>query len=242
MSESPVEKFSDKEMTITEHLEELRWRMLKSIVAVMFGTIAVWGWSAEMLSFLARPVGNLVFVAPTEAFFTRVKVAVFGGAMLALPIVLYQVWAFTACAMSDSLRRAAALIVPFSYVFFLAGAALSIFMVTPSAIHFLIAYGSSEVAPMLTVGNYVEFVTSLALAFGTVFQLPILLIFLQRAGLVKRTVLASKRRYIYFVSFIAAALLTPPDVISQLALGFPIVLLFEASLFVMRWTSDEPPS
>lgn len=240
MNENAPEIFTDKEMTITEHLEELRWRMLKSLVAVFFGTIAVWGWSAEMLSFLARPVGSLVFVAPTEAFFTRVKVAVFGGAMLALPVVLYQIWAFTACAMSASLRKAAAVIVPFSYAFFLAGASLSIFFVTPKAIRFLVAYGSSEVAPMLTVGHYVEFVTSLALAFGIVFQLPIVLLFLQRAGLIRRSALSAKRRYIYFLSFVAAAILTPPDVISQLALGFPIVFLFEASLFAMRWTPDEP--
>ncbi|PCI37357.1 MAG: twin-arginine translocase subunit TatC [Elusimicrobia bacterium] len=229
---------SDVEMTITDHLEELRWRMLKSLAAILFGMIAVWGWSSEMLSFLAKPVGNLVFVAPTEAFFTRMKVSLFGGALLALPIVLHQVWAFTACAMSPQFRRYATFIVPFSYVFFLAGTALSIFVVTPSAITFLIGYGSTQVAPMLTVGHYVEFVTTLALAFGLVFQLPIALLFFHRAGLIGRASLVEKRRTIYFASFVLAAFLTPPDVISQVALGLPIIILFEASLFAMRWTGD----
>ena len=229
---------NDVEMSITDHLEELRGRLLKTIIAVAFGTIAVWGWSAEMLAFLAKPVGALVFVAPTEAFFTRMKVAFFGGVMLALPIVLHQIWAFTSCAMSPEFRRSAAFIVPFSYLFFLGGAALSIFVVTPSAIVFLIGYGSTAVAPMLTVGHYIEFVTSLALAFGLVFQLPIALMFFHRAGLITRDSLIAKRRYIYFASFVTAAFLTPPDIISQISLGFPIILLFEASLFAMRWTGD----
>jgi sec-independent protein translocase protein TatC len=228
-------------MTITEHLEELRWRLIKSLVAVMFGTVAVWGWSADMLGWLARPVGSLVFVAPTEAFFTRLKVALFGGAMIALPIVLHQVWAFTACAMSKDFRRALAFVVPISYVFFVAGVVLSVFVVTPTAIKFLVGYGSTAVAPMLTVGHYVDFVTGLALAFGLVFQLPLVLIFFNRAGLVRRESLARKRRYIYFLGFVFAALLTPgPDVFSQLALAIPIVLLFELSLIAMRWTDDEP--
>ncbi len=232
----------DVEMTITDHLEELRSRLLKSLIAVAFGMIAVWGWSSEMLSFLAKPVGALIFVAPTEAFFTRLKVSLFGGLMLALPIVLHQIWAFTSCAMSPALRRSAAFIVPFSYIFFLGGSSLSIFVVTPAAIQFLIGYGSTQVAPMLTVGHYIEFVTSLALAFGLVFQLPVALLFFHRAGFIQRSSLVKKRRYIYFASFVVAALLTPPDVISQVCLGLPIIVLFEASLFAMRWTGDSDPS
>ena len=229
----------DPEMTITEHLEELRWRILKSLAAVFIGTAAVWSRSGEALSWLAKPVGSLVFVAPTEAFFTRLKVAMFAGAMLALPFVLYQAWAFTACALPRGARKAVALIVPASYVFFVSGVCLAVFVVVPTAVGFLISYGSTAVTPMLSVASYIEFVVGLSIAFGIVFQLPLVLIFLHRAGLVGRASLAAKRRYIYFAAFVVAAVMTPgPDVFSQFALAIPIILLFEASLLAMRWTGE----
>lgn len=228
-------ELDDPEVPLVEHLEELRQRLIWSLASVALGTAAVWSRAGEVLSLLARPVGGLIFTAPTEAFFTRLKVAMFGGLLLALPVVLYQAWAFVARALGRGLRRAVSRILPVSYVLFLAGAALSIRVVVPAAMRFLISYGGDGVAPMLAVGAYMDFVVSLSLAFGVVFQVPLALVLLNRAGVIERATLAAGRRYAWLGAFVAAAMLTPgPDVISQVALGVPLLLLFELSLLFMR--------
>ncbi|MFH1726737.1 MAG: twin-arginine translocase subunit TatC [Elusimicrobiota bacterium] len=225
----------DRDMTVTEHLEELRRCLIVCLIALFAGTAVVWFWSGDFLSWLAKPVGGLIFIAPTEAFFTRLKVAMFGGFLLVLPVVLYEAWSFTACAMGEALRRALAFVIPVSYLLFVCGVALAVLVVVPTAVRFLIGYGSADVRPLLTVGGYLDFVAMLSLAFGATFQIPLVMMSLERAGLVSRKALAAKRRYFYVGGFIMAAMLTPgPDVFSQLALAIPIVLLFEASLLVMR--------
>lgn len=228
-------KYEDKEMALTEHLEELRRRLITTLIAVAVATAIVWGWSGEFLEFLAGRVGGLVFTAPTEAFFTRFKVALFGGFLLALPVVLHQAWAFTACAMGEGMRRAALSVLPLSYLLFLAGVSLSVLVVVPRTTSVLLAFGSTAVRPMLSVGAFVDFMAALSLAFGAVFQIPLILTALQRAGIVTPEGLAARRRYAWFAAFVLAAALTPgPDVFSQLALATPMVVLFELSLLLMR--------
>jgi sec-independent protein translocase protein TatC len=225
----------DREMPLVEHLEELRSRLIVSLCAWALGTAALWGCSGWILTWLARPAGGLVFLAPTEAFFTRLKVAMFGGFLAALPLVLYEAWAFTACAMGLELRRVVRVLLPLSYLLFMAGAALSLFVVVPAAMRFLTACGTENVRPFMAVGPYVEFAAGLSMAFGAVFQLPLVLVGLNRAGLVSRETLSDKRPYVYVGAFIAAGVLTPgPDVFSQLALAFPTLALFELSLLAMR--------
>lgn len=221
-------------MPLGEHLEELRRRLLVALAAFVAATGAVWAWSGELLALLARPVGGLVFIQPAEAFFTRLKVAAFGGLLLALPVVLDQAWRFAACALEPATRRAVALLFPLSYLLFLAGCALSLAFVVPAAMRFLIACGSSSVTPLLAVGPYVDFAAGLSLAFGLVFQLPLVLVGLERAGIVDKEDLRAQRRPAYLGCVAAAALLTPgPDVVSQLALALPMALLFEVALFFM---------
>lgn len=224
----------DRAMPLVEHLVELRRRLIASLWLLLAGSLLVYRWSGDMLTWLARPVGGLVFNAPTDAFYTRCKVAVFGGFLLALPLILHQVWLFIGCAMEDRLRKPLLRILPISYFLFLGGAALAVFVVVPGAMHFLLAYGSDEIRPLLTLSAYLQFVTGLALAFGLMFQMPLVLYFLNQAGVVSREQLSSRRQYIYLLSFIAAGLMTPgPDVFSQLALGVPSIVLFEITLFAM---------
>lgn len=235
-------ELEDREMTLVEHLEELRTRLIYALLAVAAGTVVAWSWTGEALSWLAGPVGGLVFLAPTEAFFTRLKLALFAGFLLALPVVIYQAWAFTARALGERVRRNIAFLIPASYALFVAGVLLAVFVVVPAATKFLLAYGTENVTPLLSAAEYVAFVGSLAVAFGAVFQLPLVLILLERLGLVHRSALARQRRVIYFLGFVAAAMMTPgPDIISQLALAVPIAVLFELSLLAMRRTPSPSP-
>lgn len=230
-------ELEDREMTLVEHLEELRTRLIYALVATAAGTGVAWSWTGEALTWLARPVGGLVFLAPTEAFFTRFKLALFAGFLLALPVVVFQVWAFTARALGERVRRNIGFLIPASYVLFLSGVFLAVFVVVPAATRFLLAYGTENVTPLLSAAEYVSFVGSLAVAFGAVFQLPLVLLLLEKIGVVTRAGLAHQRRVVYFAGFVAAAMLTPgPDIISQLALAVPIAVLFELSLLVMRFS------
>lgn len=222
-------------MTLVEHLEELRARLIRALAATALGTGVCWAWTGEALSWLARPVGGLVFLAPTEAFFTRLKLALFAGFLLALPVVIYEAWAFTARALGERVRRSIGLLIPASYLLFVSGVLLAVLVVVPTAVKFLLAYGTDEVKPLLSAGEYVSFVGSLAVAFGAVFQLPLVLVLLERLGVVGKRALVRQRRVVYFLGFVAAAMMTPgPDIVSQLALAVPIAVLFELSLLFMR--------
>jgi sec-independent protein translocase protein TatC len=228
-------ELEDREMTLVEHLDELRTRLIYSLVSVAAGTCVAWSWTGEALDWLARPVGGLVFLAPTEAFFVRFKLALFAGFMLALPVVVFQAWAFTARALGERVRRSISFLIPTSYLLFLGGVLVAVLVVVPTATKFLVAYGTENVKPLLSAEEYVSFVGGLAVAFGAVFQLPLVLLLLERLGIVHREALARQRRVVYFLGFVAAAMMTPgPDVISQLALALPIAVLFELSLLAMR--------
>ena len=198
-------ELEDREQTLVEHLEELRTRLIWALTSVAVGTVIAWAWTGEALSWLARPVGGLVFLAPTEAFFTRLKIAMFAGLLLALPVVIYQLWAFTARALGERVRRHIGFLIPASYALFVAGVLLAVLVVVPTAVKFLVSYGTENVRPLLSAEEYVGFVGSLAVAFGAVFQLPLVLVLLERLGIVNREALAGKRRVVYFLGFVAAA-------------------------------------
>lgn len=224
----------DPRQPLVEHLTELRRRLIVSLAVLAAGTAAAWSWSGELLSWLVRPAAPLYFSAPTDAFYTRLKVAVFGGFLLTLPLLLHQAWLFIARALPAEGRKTTLRLLPASYLLFIGGAALAVAVVVPAAMRFLLAFGSDEIRPWLALSSYLEFVTSLALAFGCAFQLPVVMVGLNRLGLVSRAALAGNRRYVYVGAVAAAALMTPgPDVLSQLALFLPTVLLFELTLLAL---------
>lgn len=222
-------------MPLTEHLAELRRRLIVALVSVGVCSAALFQVSGTLLELVARPAGQLVFTAPTDAFMTRIKLSLFGGLLLALPVVLSQVWGFVARAMEAGWRGPLRLFVAGSYVLFLAGVSLAYFVVLPAAMKFLMACGSESVRPLMAVSSYVGFAAALCVAFGSVFQLPLVLIILNKAGIVSREFLRSKRGYAYVLAFLLAAFLTPgPDVFSQVALALPTLFLFETTLLVLR--------
>lgn len=222
-------------MSWVDHLEELRRRLLFYLAVLVLASAGTFQYSEALLKWIARPAAALVFTAPAEAFLTRLKVALWGGFLLSLPVLLYEAWRFAAPALTEREKKAWVWVCPASLGLFALGGGLALFIVVPNAMRFLLAFGTEELTPMLSVGAYLKFVVSLSLAFGVLFQLPLALLFLNTAGLVSPEGLSTYRRHVYLGSFVAAAVLTPgPDVFSQVLLAGSTVLLFELSLAVLR--------
>ena len=225
----------DRAEPLTSHLIELRRRLIYCLAYWGAGSVLCYGWSGRLLAWLARRAGGVVFTMPTEAFMVRLKAAAFLGFLAFLPLILHQVWLFVARALNPGLRRLAFGLAAASYLLFALGASLALFVVIPAAMKFLLAFGSDDIRPLMTLSGYLGFVASLALAFGGVFQLPIVLVLLNRLGLVSRQTLRSRWRFVYLGAFVLAGVLTPgPDMFSQLALAVPSIIIYELTLLVLR--------
>lgn len=220
---------------LAAHLIELRQRLICCLLFWAAGTAVCYGLSGRLLSWLARGVGGVVFTMPAEAFLVRLKAAFFLGFLAALPLLLHQAWLFVARALSPALRRLAVALAAASYLLFALGAALALFVVVPAAMRFLLAFGSPDIHPLMTLSGYLGFAAGLTLAFGGVFQIPVVLVALNRLGLVSRRALRERWRYVYLGAVVLAAVLTPgPDVISQLALAAPCIVIFELTMLALR--------
>ncbi len=223
-----------KKLTFIEHLEELRARILKSIIFIIVVSAILYAFTDVILGFMVRPVGRLVFISPPEAFITTIKIALFGGLFLSSPFVLYEVWQFISAGLGKAERGYALLFGFFSFILFLAGCFFGYFIIVPIGMEFLLGFGSDFVSPMISVGRYVSFVGILTLAFGMAFQLPIAILFLSKIGVVTPRYLSRNRKYAIVIMFIAGAIFTPPDVITQCLLALPLLLLYELSILLSR--------
>lgn len=229
MEEKPSE---EKRMGLLDHLEELRGRLIGCIVAVFLCAIIGYVVSPFALKALSNPVGELVFLAPTEAFVTRLKLAIVVGIFFALPVIFYQFWRFVAPGLLKKERRYLFWAVFFSTAFFVGGAAFAYWVVLPIAISFFLSFQTESLQAMLSLGNYIGFIAKLFLAFGVVFQLPVISFFLTRMGIISPDFLKRKWRTAFVLVFIAAAVFTPPDVFTQILMAVPLLLLFAISILV----------
>lgn len=226
---------ASRHMTVIEHLEELRQRLFVCLAAVAVGAVAAYAAAGRVVEWLARPVGRLVFLHPFEAFTAYLHIACIGGLVLALPVVLYEVWGYVSPALTARERRWLACGMAASAGLFLAGMAVAYFVVIPLGLRFLLGFASATVQPMLSVGSYISTVGWLLLAFGLAFQLPLVLLLLTLFGVVDARRLARWRPHAIVALLVIAAALTPgPDVLSQLALAIPMWILFELSLWLAR--------
>jgi sec-independent protein translocase protein TatC len=241
---------TEKKMPLLDHLIELRSRMLKSLIAFAIAFVICFHFAEPIFGFLVEPLARImaqvggsqrmIYTALTEAFLTYVKVGLFGALILSFPIFATQIWLFVAPGLYKNEKRA---ILPFllaSPVLFLAGCALVYYIIIPLAWTFLLGFQTTSAQTVLPVqleakvGEYLGLVMKLIFAFGLCFQLPVLLVLLVRVGILQSESLVSKRRYAIVVTFIMAAILTPPDAISQIALAVPILLLYEAAIIASR--------
>lgn len=226
-------------MPFLDHLEELRWRILWSLIAIVVG-VCIGFWLVirfDVIHLLMLPVepylsdGKLGFLSPLDPFFITLKLALVVGLILAFPVVVYQVWSFVSPALLDHERRA---IVPALYlglVLFSGGVALAYFLALPFTLEFLLGFQTGSLQPFLTVGPYFAFVVRLLLAIGVLFELPVVVMILASLGLVTSRFLREKRRYAIVLVTIAAAFLTPGDVVVlTIFMMIPLMLLYELSI------------
>jgi len=241
MTEMPEKDLPDtknkdqREMTLIGHLGELRNRIIISIIAVAAGTSIAYYFIDELMRFVIEPAGKLYFMSPAEGFFAYLKLAVFAGLMLALPVVLWQIWAFIAPALTKSEAKWALIMVPGSVLLFFTGMLFAYFVVWPAAVKFFLGFGSETLQPMLSLGQYLSFLLSFIVPFGLIFNLPLGLLILAKMGIISSGFLARKRKIMILVAFIIGGIITPtPDVFSQTMMAVPIILLYEASIWAVR--------
>jgi sec-independent protein translocase protein TatC len=181
------------------------------------------------------PDSMLIFTALPEAFFVYLKLSLFGGILLASPVILWEIWCFVAPGLYDQEKKYVYPFVIFSTVFFAAGVSFGYFVVFPIAFKFFMGYTSELIKPLPSIKEYLNFSCKLLFAFGVVFELPLFVLFLAKIGLVNEDMLRSKRKFAILGIFAVAAILTPPDVVSQILMALPLLLLYEISILVAKY-------
>jgi sec-independent protein translocase protein TatC len=238
---------TDQKMPLTAHLEELRKRLIISFIALAVGFGISYGFKEKLFLFLSRPLEEhlpegsaLQYIGIPEAFLTYLKLSLFGGLVIAMPVILYQLWRFVAPGLYEREKRYFIPFVFFSMIFFLGGASFCYYIVFPFVFRFFMSFSGGSLLAMPAIKQYLSFATRLLIAFGLVFEMPIFFFFLGRVGLVSYKTLARQRRMAVVLVFVGAALLTPPDVVSQLMLAGPLMILFELSIQIVRITGKKP--
>ena len=230
------------EMPFLDHLDELRGRLIKSLIALtlacVLGLVAVTQF--DVLGLIERPIRGLipmetlVYTNPTTPFFITLKLGFIVGLILAFPILAWQLWAFLAPALYENERKFAIPSIAFGTALFLAGIALAYFLVLPYGLRILLGFYETDLTPLITVDEYLKFATMLILAFGIVFEVPVLLVFLSMVGIVTAEGLSHYRRHAIIVIAVLSAVLTPADPFTMVAMMIPLMVLYEGSIVTIR--------
>ncbi len=257
MADTTDDPINDTPMPLLAHLVELRKRLMWSIGTLFICFIFCYHFSTQIYSFLAQPLADilqtktgtdrrLIYTALYEAFFTYIKVAFFGGAFMAFPVIASQIYLFVAPGLYRSEKRAFLPFLIASPVLFLLGAALAYYFIFPVAWRFFLSFetptgaGGLPIELQAKVSEYLDLVMKLIFAFGLAFQLPVLLTLLAKVGIISSKSLKKMRRYAYVGMFIVAAILTPPDIITQCGLALPLIGLYEISIFAASLVETKP--
>ena len=226
----------------TEHLGELRDRLVRSFIAVGVGFGAAYSVKERLFGVLTAPLisvmkdasGSMIFTGLTEPFFTYLKVSLLAGIILATPVLFYQFWMFISPGLYRDEKKYIVPVVILSIFFFVVGASFGYFIVFPYGFQFFLGFGTDTLQPMLSMKEYLAFSSKMLLAFGFVFELPLVLTFMARMGLVTVPFLSKNRKYALLLFFVLSALITPPDVITQVMMAMPLMVLYEISIVGAR--------
>ena len=230
------------------HLIELRDRLLRCVLALLIVFICLFPWARDLYALLAKPMlaslpegGKLIATEVTAPFFVPVKVTMMAALVIALPYLLYQIWAFVAPGLYAHEKKLVAPLIFSSTVLFLCGMSFAYFLVFPVVFHFMVSVAPEGVTVMTDIGKYLDFVLGLFLAFGVTFEVPVAVVILVKMGLVKVSTLKEIRPYMIVGAFVVGAIFTPPDVVSQVMLALPLWILYEVGIFVAQWMTKPTP-
>ena len=223
-----------KEMSLFDHLDELRKRLIIIVIVNFVAAILLFSQTEIIMSYLleVNPGMELVYTTPSELLTVYIQLSLILAVTICSPITVYQVWAFIEKGLYEKEKKAILFTLIFGVVFFIIGVAFCYFMVLPTTLEFFVRIAIEEVSSMLSIQSYVSFVNMMLLAFGLVFEMPVIIFLLSKLGIIKPEFLKKNRGIIIVAIFIFASIITPPDVISQLMLGIPMVILLEFSILI----------
>lgn len=213
---------------------EFRGRLIRALLVLAAGTALGFLYSPKLIELMLRPVGELIYLAPSEAFMVHIRVALATGIVITLPYALASLAAFAGRRVARPLRRQLYIVLAAGLLLFAGGTVFAATVVVPGVLAFFLSFASDKVRPLLNLGHYIGFVFGTVVPFGLIFQLPLTIAALARVGILSPRVLAQNRRYVILLIFVLAAILTPPDAVSQLLMAGPLLVLFEIGILLAR--------
>lgn len=222
------------EQPLRDHLQEFRKRLIICLIVVAIAALACYNYVDDIIALLSGPAGKLYFMNPSEVFFTYMEIALYAGILFTLPVLLYEVWAFVAPALWPEERRAVLVILPTAVILFYVGLVFAYYLVIPAAVTFFMGFATQTLQPMFSLESYLSFILALTLPFGFIFELPLIVVFLAKIGLVTGDFLKGKRKILIVIAFIFAAVVSPTtDIFTQTMIAVPLIVLYEISLFIV---------
>lgn len=245
-----MEDPAEEKMPFTDHLQELRTRLMRVLVVVGIGCALCWYFKEQLFQIITRPLfqvlpqnSHMIYTGLPEAFFNYMKISFFASLFLTSPYILYQLWKFVSPGLYKSEKK---YVIPFllsSTILFIGGILFGYYLALPPAFGFFMEFSSDFLKPMVSLREYLSFSLQLLFAFGISFELPVILFFLAKIGVVSSKTLAKQRKYAILIIFIAAAILTPsPDAFSQIIMAIPLMGLYEIGIFVAKFAEKKRPS
>jgi sec-independent protein translocase protein TatC len=237
MEDEQIETLEGKRLTIMEHLDELRTRLIVSVVALIVTTGLSLIFTGRFMEILLVPSGGIkpVFLRPTEMFLTYFEVALIGGAALAMPVIVYQLISFVVPGLKPGEKKYLFFVVPAATFLFILGLAFAYFVLLPFALKYLLTFGGDIASAMISIGEYISFVTTLLLWMGILFEMPLVIVFLAKLGVVTYKQLRGYWKYALVGAFLIAAIITPtPDPFNQTLVAVPLYLLYEVGVLFAR--------
>lgn len=231
----------EKEMSLVEHIGELRYRLVRAAAGVVIGMCFCWGFSEQLFNIIRKPIqpflpqGGLIYTAPIDKFMAHIKISFICGVMISAPFWLYHLWKFISPALYKNEKRFAMGFIFFGTVQFMMGLAFTYFIIFPMAFKFLMNFGGDVDKPMITIEHYLGFFTQTSLVFGLAFEMPVILTFLGLVGVISSEFLRKNRRYAVVIITASSAILAPPDALSMVLLMVPLWVLYEISIFTVRF-------
>ena len=222
------------EQPLRDHLQEFRKRLIICLVVVAIAALACYNYVDDIIALLSGPAGKLYFMNPSEVVFAYMEIALYAGVLFTLPVLLYEVWAFVAPALWPEERRAVLVILPTAVILFYVGLVFAYYLVIPAAVTFFMGFATQTLQPMFSLESYLSFILALTLPFGFIFELPLIVVFLAKIGLVTGDFLKGKRKILIVIAFIFAAVVSPTtDIFTQTMIAVPLIVLYEISLFIV---------